>query len=283
MRVAFLASDKPRERVLADAFLEGAARHGHEVQQIQLTGESILPDADVIAVVGVKSRNLYQENQKAGRYVVMLDKGYTRHRGPQGRTWEYWRIAVNDHHPTRHLELMHCPADRWSRLGLDVRPWRRKGGHIVLAGSSAKYHEFYGLANPTTYAKRVVKRLRRHTDRPIVYRPKPSWRDAVPIEGTEYSTSSQAISEVLDSAYALVTHGSNACFEAMVLGVPSLILGNGVAKPISSISEKVINKIRLAPDAERMRLLHNLAYCQWTLPEFASGEAWETIKWMIYN
>ncbi len=276
MRVAFLHSDKPRERILADAFLMGARKHGHETFAVALGSEEMAASYDVVAMVGVKSNLIYHQQRRRGVRVVMMDKGYARGniKGGQIRKWEYWRVSVDAHSPTARLDRRSFPSDRWNRLGLEVAPWREAGSHILLAGSSAKYHEFHGMKDPTTYNRGVVRTLRGLTDRQIVYRPKPSWQDATPLLKTRYSGPGETIYSALSGAWATVTHGSNVCFESMLLGVPCIILGDGVTKPISSTNLDDIEAPRLASEAERMSLLHALAYYQWTEREFAEGDAW---------
>jgi hypothetical protein len=231
--------------------------------------------------VGVKSRELYAGYRKAGIHTVLLDKGFVRGKGR--RAFEYWRVGVNAHHPTRFLETGRSPPGRWIELGLKIEDWRSEGRHVVFAGSSEKYHAFHGLPHPTEYAASVIDALKRHTEREIVYRPKPSWHDATPIDGSRFSLGEEeTIGDVLTDAHALVTHGSGACFEAMVRGVPSVILGDAIARPISSTRVRDIEEPFEAPDMRRQRLLWNVAYCQWTLEEFATGTPWLHIERQLH-
>lgn len=274
MRVAFFASEKQREQELAEAFLAGVKKHGDTgIDQI---GER--NGTDVAVMVGVKSLKLYQECRAQGIHTIMLDKGYQRHKQPGERIWEYWRVAIDAHHPTATLMKVNRPRDRMNDLELTRWRTQTKRGHIVIAGSSAKYHRFYDLPEPTEYATALVARLRQLTKRPIVYRPKPSWHDAIPIHGTKYSPPGEKIGDVLWGAHALVTHGSNACFESVLAGVPCIILGDGVARPISSTDIADIQSPHLASMRERQRWLAALSYCQWTLDEFSSGKAWGIIR-----
>lgn len=284
MRVCFWHSDKPRERVLSDAFLEGVRSCGDEVKARPLQPHVEVDEwADVACMVGVKSRELFHAHWRAGVHTVYLDKGYTRHSVSGGiRAWEYWRVAVDGHHPTHQLEKMTAPRDRLDRLDLHLTSWRNRGEHIVFAGSSAKYHDFYSLPDPTAYAAKYIKRIRSYSKRRIVYRPKPSWKEAVPIEGADYSEGG-SISEALQDAHALVTHGSNAVFEAILMGIPCIVLGDAVAKSISSTDVAQIERPWLATMGEREQWLANLAYMQWTQAEMASGEAWRHIRPQIYG
>lgn len=271
----FYASDKPREQELAATFLAGARVHGQTTEQRALCASPDVKGATAVAMVGVKSKRLFDQTVAAGAVPIMLDKGYVRTRRPDARVWEYWRVSVGAHHPT-HTTLMRrkMPSDRIDQLGLQVRPWRSRGFTVLIAGSSAKYHTFYGLPDPDVYYRDLVERLRRLTDRQLIYRPKPSFKDAKRIKPAEFSTGDESIDQALEGAWALVTHGSNACYEAAALGIPSIVLGDGIAAPISSRSLDEIDNPLLG---KREQWLSNLAYHQWSEPEMQSGEAWATI------
>lgn len=291
MRITFFHSSKPRERLLADAFREGLKNLGGQdtVDFVELTGEAMVADAEVAVMVGVKSRQIFQANWRAGVHVLMIDKGYTRHAAKSPvKLWEYWRVALDAHHPTGYLMDTQRPPDRLMRLGLTFAPdcaSTRLGrdGTILIAGSSAKYHEFYGLKEPTRWTEKLLKAITAVSSRRIVYRPKPSWGDAEPIVGTDYSGNDHTLEQELAQARVMITHGSNACFEAQLAGVPTIILGDGVAKPISPWSIEDLEVSTVATLDERRRWAANLAYCQWTMAEFASGEAWQHIRPGIFG
>lgn len=284
MKIVFFASDKPRERILADAFGYGVRKHGDEFSVTPLTPELVPVDADVVCMVGVKSRELFKMHQQAGTHVVYLDKGYVREAAKSPvKLWKYWRVAMDDHQPTERLMRRELPWERWDDLRIVLPAWRKTGTHVLIAGSSEKYHQFYGLHHPTKWANKLVKALRGFTDRPIVYRPKPSWRDAEPIEGTRYSRGEETIADALADCHVMVTHGSNACFEAQLGGIPTITLGPAVTNPISSRGQDSVEDPYLASYSERQRLLQNLAWWQWTLPEMAQGACWEFLKQEVYG
>lgn len=279
MSLVFFASDKTREQNLADAFVAGARAHRYPAYKSGLCASPDLTGAHVVAMVGVKSKRLFEATVAAGAIPIMLDKGYVRTRVAGARVWEYWRVSVGAHHPTGgSLMLRKMPSDRWEALGLEVAPWQLRGNQIVIAGSSAKYHAFYDLPEPNVYYRDLVAELRALTERPIVYRPKPSYRDAKRIAKTRFSGTSETIRDALWGAHALVTHGSNACFEAALMGVPSIVLGDAVAAPISSTSLAEIEK---PLKGKREQWLSNLAYHQWTEEEMREGQAWGHIaSWL---
>lgn len=279
MKVAFHHSDKPREQALAQAFGAGVRAHGHDFELRRLGPDQRIGDCDLACMVGVKSAELWRRTKRSGTRTLYLDKGYSRHRGPS-RTWEFWRVSLDRHHPTLTTLDIPMPSDRLEAMGLEIKPWRRLGcGPIIIAGSSAKYHDFYGLPDPTRWAAKIIRQISKATSRHITYRPKPSWRDAVPIEGAEFSPSSENLGPMLENAHAIVTHGSNACFDAMVAGVPSIILGEGVALAISDTDFSRIDRPGIPKrDERRIQLLANLAWHQYTEAEMAEGVAWNTIQ-----
>ncbi len=234
-------------------------------------------DCDNIAVVGIKSTIALKAAIDTGTNFILFDKGY--HRWDRiGGIYKFWRVSVNGHHPTHTLMNVNRSHDRLANVGLEIAPWRKSGEYILLAGSSAKYHRHYGLPDPTEWADGVVRELRKHTDRPIYYRPKKSWKGAMPIEGTTWARVTARIEWQLRDSWALITHGSNSCVEALIGGVPSIILGPGVTKSLSSTCLDDIEDPRLASFDERQQLLANLMYQQWTMDEYRSGEAWAVIR-----
>ncbi len=289
MRVTVWHSDKPRERLFANAWKDGVLARGDVCELRSLQPEPVAADCDVAVMFGVKSRALYRAHWDAGAHIVYVDKGYARHKvnDPTG-LWEYWRVAVDAHQPTERLYERHCPPDRWDRLGLTLKPWKTlpdAGGRFLLAGSSQKYHDFYGLSDPTQWATKVVRALKLMAPSwQVLYRPKPSWKDAVPIAGTEWGGGDETIDQALERSDVLVTHGSNAVFDAMLAGVRTIVLGDAVTRQISTTDlDRVAVWPKPVTDADRLRWAHHLAYFQWTLAEISMGECWRWLRPMIYG
>lgn len=279
MLIAFHYSSKQREIDLASAFGGGARLMGHDVEYRPL-GQGPIGECDLAVMVGVKSRDLWLASRAAGVRTLMIDKGYRRHRG-DGRVWEYWRLSLDAHHPTGTTLDRPMPHDRAAALDLPLRPFRVRSGPILIAGSSAKYHAFYDLAEPNSYYSKLIRKLGKATHREIVYRPKPSYRDARPIAGSRYSPGKEQLSNLFADSYCLITHGSNACFDALVYGVPSIILGDGVTKSLSATEIHPLDQLSYPTEDARMQLLANLAYHQWTESEMASGAMFVTLgEWL---
>jgi hypothetical protein len=281
-----------RETNLARAIQAGAKIHGDEVEirAVPDDGQPTIIDCDLVLKIGVKSRNWFRAYNKAGIPYCYFDKGYIRTRA---MVWlEYWRLSVNGHQPLAYVKQAKHDSERANKLGLSFNPWRTGGDAILVDGSSGKHHYFHAdrdysqeqmgelHEDANQIASSLVKRIRSLTKRPIIYRPKPSWKFARPIPGAEYSRGKE-FKNVLARSHVVVTYGSNLCFDAALFGVPSIVLGHGIAGPISSTDLSELENPHLAPEHVRQQWLNNVAWTQFhALDEFENGMAWEVIKAM---
>lgn len=225
---------------------------------------------DIACMVGVKNLDALQEHRARGIPVIYIDKGYDRGVG-------IWRISFNAHQPTEYLGEWGKNDARLAKFRWRIPTWRKSGAHVLMAGSGMKYHYMKDLGHPTDYAGITVAEIRKYSTRVIKYRPKPSWGEAVPVAGTDFSRE-KTIYEPLKNAWALITYGSNSCFEAMMTGIPSIVTGDAVTRSISSNCISEIERPRLAGHSEVKQLLCNLSYSQWHYDEFADGSLWDFIK-----
>lgn len=270
-RIAILASDNDWERNWRDALERGIVSHGDTVATEAAARNG---DADAVAFVGVKRKADYDYFRSIGVTTIMFDKGYNRDK--VAGYPKYWRIAINAHSCTGDIDFSADHA-RVHTLGVELMPWRSSGDHILYAGSSAKYHAFCDLPPPERYVQDVCAYLKDISEYPVLYRPKPSYMDAKEIEAAEMRRAGR-INDALRDVHAVVTHGSNACFEAVCAGVPCIILGGGVARPISSTSLDDINSPYLASDSEREAWLNGLSYWQWSRAEMENGKCWDYVR-----
>lgn len=201
---------------------------------------------------------ILRECERTGEDYIYCDHSYFKaHRcdlhtnKPNG----YFRLVKNDRYAR---DLGECPSDRFERLGVKIKPWRKSGRHIVVVPVS-RFVAAYNGFNASDWLGTTLARLKEVTDRPITIKPKDS--DA-PIE------------DVLENAWALVTMESNAAIDALVAGVPVFA---GVSAAVAPIANMSLDQIESPPMGDREGLFSMLAYQQWTLEEIASGEARESM------
>lgn len=291
MNIVFYSAGKPREEMLADA-LALSVRNTKDTFEKRWNGDYGETDAgddrkypgpskdtDVVCVFGVKgrSRAILEDHWLMGKSTLFFDKGYSRQKGEGGHT-EYSRISVNAASPADYMMERKCSTDRWVKLNVNLQPRQSKGGHVLICGSSGKYHEFHRIGDPTEYNVKIVKRLLKLTSRQLIYRPKPSDHAARPIAGASYSHGECSIIQALRGAHCLVTHGSASAMDAIIQGVPAIVLGKGVASPVAENDLDKIEEARFPTYDDRLRWCFALAYCQWTTQELREGIAWDHLR-----
>lgn len=276
MKVVFyVAPGKFREEGLLQAVQRGveAAGDGFEVHPNNI---SVPVAGDVACMIGMKSTDLRLRCLAAGQRVLTFDKGYD-------RKDDWWRVSVDRHQPTDYLLDITRPGDRMTAAGWQMLPWRKSGQFVLIAGGGAKYHSVWGMEGPADWASRITREIREAGWKgEIQYRPKPSQPDKTVPKGAVLS-SPKYMTQALEDCWAMVTFGSNACFEAMCMGVPSIVLGDAVMRDVSSRSIEAVCKPFMAPDAVRRTILSNLAYCQFRQIEWSGGIAWPEVKRQMHE
>lgn len=273
VRVVFYRSPgKFREEPLQRAVQAACELAGDEFVVELNSVEEPAPGA-VAIMVGMKATALRQRCIAAGQRVIIADKGYD-------RKDDWWRVAIDAHQPSKYLMQLNRPKDRMKAAGWRFLPWHHenKRQFVLIAGGGAKYHSVWNLSPPAVWADETARAIRAAGwTGEIRYRPKPSQPDKTVPAGTVLSAPKYMV-QALEHCHAIVTYGSNACFEAICSGVPSVITGDAVMAAVSSRSVNEVCAPYLATDAERMTALRNLAYCQFRETEFIAGTAWPELK-----
>jgi hypothetical protein len=159
------------------------------------------------------------------------------------------------------------PSDgkRFQALGLEVKPWRRSGDHVVVCEQSPQFMREIARY-PGDWTRDVTQRLEAQ-GRPVRLRPwsphKPSLAVTLPDD--------------LMGAHALVTWSSAAAVEAMQAGVPIVTMGPCAVAHLSGSLED-LEHLPLADDSARLACLRAMADHQFTLEEIERGEAWARLN-----
>lgn len=123
----------------------------------------------------------------------------------------------------------------------------------------------------------MVDSIRGVTDRPIIYRPRPSHNAAVQLQGATLSTG--PLADDLARSAVVVTHGGNIAWDAAQAGVPLFCINEfSFAAPIAELDWICLGMPRGVSKERVEKWAANVAYCQYTISEFASGLGWAHIK-----
>lgn len=185
--------------------------------------------------------DIVRQCEWVGRDYTYVDHGYFK----RGYYDGYFRVCRNALQSQPNGDF---PSDRWESLDLGLRPWNRTGRQILVCPISGYLGKFLGI-DAVKWTETVVRELSRHTDRPIIVKQK----DGTPLP--------------LKDAWCLVTYTSNASVDAIISGVPVIVLGDHPAKELSWTWRQIESPVW----PEREPWCWNLAYSQFTLEEIARG------------
>ena len=210
------------------------------------------PDTPVVWGVLRNSDQVVAAARAEGRDFFYTDHAYF----GRGHYLNY-RITRNAHEAGR---VRDCPPDRARALGVELAPWRRGGGTVLVCPPTRYFMEAHDCPN---WLEDTLATLRACTDRPVEIRGKPAAGEP-----------GEPLGSALSRAYAIVTHSSNVAVEAAVAGVPVFVAPTSAAAPVGEIDLSRIERPR-RPDREAW--VNHLAYSQFGFDELADGTAWRLL------
>lgn len=231
------------------AVIAGFQRHGYRTAN--QPNPNPRPD-DVLLVWNRYSRHEHycKQYEAVGAKVIIMENGYI------GQT----KALARSHHNGAGW-WPEPVEDRWSKLGIELKPWRTTGDYVLVLPQRGIGET--GVAMPRNWLPSVLDKLRRFTDRPIKIRKHPGMTKSVPLE------------DDLARAWACVTWGSGAGIKALAYGVPVIHeFRQWIGAPAASGNMDIESPVM----GNRLAMFQRLAWAQWTLEELASGEAFE---WLL--
>lgn len=214
---------------------------------------------EIIPIVGCQpeSTALIKRWRHHKRTWIYWDRGYCRRvfatHLPRGENGGYYRWHVNS------FQLQHIrnvPDDRWKAMRTDVLPWQKNGRHIVIAAPTRTYARFHETRD---WIADTIDALARVTDRQLVIRDKESKR---------------SLQSDLAGAHCLVTHGSIAAVEAVILGTPVFVHVDSAA---ALVGRTDLSQVEKPVYPERQPWLNSLSYAQWNETELTDGTLWKML------
>lgn len=216
---------------------------------------------EIIPIIGCSSylKGTIDEWREKKRPFIYWDRGYARRvfatSLPTGTDGGFYRWHMN---AFQLQAIRDVPKDRWTSLATDIKPWVKGGRHIVIAAPSRTYAKFHGTEG---WIADTIDALARVTDRQLVIRDK------------EHVVN-RKLDRDLEGAHCLVTHGSIAAVESVIMGCPVFVHPDSAAALMGKTDLKEIERpVYLDRDA----WVNSLAYCQFNERELVDGTLWRLI------
>lgn len=275
MRVSVsVARLNPHASLTCKAIAKGISRCGDHVD-VRPDINHKVDDYDAVVLWGYTEpcQKIIENCKRIGIPWLFMDMGYWR------REKNYFKVAVNDRHPTRYLMSYSMPDDRLRKLKVSVKPWKpNPDGIILVAGMSHKASWSWGF-DYEEYERNTIKKISElYPDIPIVYRPKPNWSGSKVIPNSRFDRRTP-LHKMWPIVRCVVSHHSNVCCDALIEGIPAF------AKYGAASVFKEYDLTKILDDAEppqRYQWAANLAYAQWNIEEMRSGLCWDFFKQMDF-
>ena len=283
----------PNKVLLMDNFAQGVRVQGDEV--IEYHGRTPLRDQlDVGFVLGF---TLEQNHRRViidslinqGARPVFVDSNILHYaRGEH----EWHRYSLDTVYPDTGTYFFSDQLyPKWigysSWHGVNARPWRTQGNHILILCQRPHGWNMFGN-NQQAWLDSVIARIRQHSSRPIRIRMHPG-------DGTrnqQIATIKQRhgntveiswaanIREDLENCWAAVGYNSTPNVVAAIEGVP-VFLEDPVHSWAKDVAFTNIADIENPPLPERSKWLEQIANIHWSNDEVRAGHLWSAIKQYI--
>ena len=171
--------------------------------------------------------------------------------GPQ--PWHYYAVSDGFHNDASRVK--EGAPERWARLGVELKPWRADGEHILVAPNRS-----FGVPERTMHpdwAQRTAGRLAKQTKRPVRIREHPG-----------NNAPRRPLSEDLKGCWAVYVWSSSVAVHALAAGIPTFIEAPFQIVKGASASGPVDAPVM----PERLPHFERLAWGQFTCAELESGE-----------
>ena len=275
--------------MLMDNFKHGAKVCGDEV--VDFSGNSLpTTDLDLGFVLGYtlednfrkKIINILKTNNTPAVFVDSNILHYSR------KEHEWHRYSLNSVYPDSGTYFFdQLDLSKWTTYsswhGVETRPWRQQGNHIVIFCQRPK--GFNMFTDQEAWLDKTIKRLRKYSQRPIRIRMHPGdgtkEKQITKLEkkyGSEVQISTAPeIREDLIDCWCTVGYNSTPNVVAAIEGVPGYVFD-----PLHSWAADVaftdLSLIEDPPMPDRSAWLHKIANIHWSNQEVRSGVLWQAIK-----
>lgn len=255
-------------RPVFDAFANSLVDSGHTVVYNDSSA-----DIDVIWSVlwhGRMARNkTIWENKKP---TIVLEVGGIN----RGTTW---KVGLNGINRDAYFGEQDNDRSRADLLGLVCKPWRSNGDFILICGQHDKSLQWQNMPRMSTWFLETYDEIRKHTERPIVFRPHPRCRlehierglkNVHRQEPVKIGGSYDDFDMGFDNVHCTISYSSNPGIHSILDGIPAFVSTHSLAYPVGNDID-FLHDIEDPMMPERTQWLNDYAHTEYTIEEISQG------------
>ncbi len=255
-------------RPIFDAFAAGCIHHGIDVVYND-------PSADVNVIWSIlfygrmaPNKEIWSQNKPT----IVLEVGGIK----RGTTW---KVGLNGINRDAYWGDSNNDDSRKRLLGLEVKPWRTDGKYILICGQHDKSLQWKNMPRMSNWFLNTYDEIRKHTDRPIIFRPHPRCRLEHIERGLRYverqepthiANTYDDFDMGFDNVWATISYSSNPGIHSCINGIPAFVGPSSLAYNVANDIDFLHNiEQPLTPD--RTQWLNDYAHTEWTIEEIFQG------------
>ena len=215
---------------------------------------------------------IWEQNRLMNKPVIVLEVGGIN----RGVTW---KVGLNGINRSAYFGPDNNNDDRHRLLGLSLRPWRTNGEYILICGQHDKSLQWQDMPSMSNWFMQTYREIRKHTDRPIVFRPHPRCRlphielglkHVYRQEPKQIGGSYDDFDMGFDNVHCTISYSSNPGIHSILNGVPAFVSTHSLAYPVGNDID-FLHDIEKPMMPERQQWLNDYAHTEYTVEEISQG------------
>ena len=257
-----------------DAFANSLNDSGHTVVYNDSSA-----DVDVIWSVlfhgrMARNRQVWEQNRLLNKPVIVLEVGGIN----RGTTW---KVGLNGINRDAYFGEQDNDRSRADHLGLVCNPWRSNGDFILICGQHDKSLQWQNMPRMSNWFLETYDEIRKHTDRPIVFRPHPRCRlehierglkNVHRQEPRHVNGTYDSFDMGFDNIHCTISYSSNPGIHSVIEGVPAFVSNHSLAYDVANDID-FLHDIENPMVPERTQWLNDYAHTEYTIEEISQGLA----------
>lgn len=203
-----------------------------------------------------------------GYEVLVMERGYI------GDRFKYTSLGWNG--LNNYAEFPQYPDDggeRFKSMGGVIKPWKKGGDYILILGQ-VRGDASLQRKDIAPWYQAVAAAAKKYHNLPVYFRPHPDSKRRGGYRGIEgiVNLEKGSLEAALDGALFSIAYNSNSCLDSVLAGVPCYAGDRG-----TMAHDLCMNDWKVLFYPSREKVVHHIAFTQWSQEEIRSGEALKKI------
>jgi len=199
-----------------------------------------------------------------------------------------WKLGINGINRDADFAVDdYMPDDRVQKFGIVLQPWKQQGEYVLICGQHGHSEQWRNMPDMDAYYRNTITEIRKFTDKPIVVRSHPRYRESLhwacdmqwyTEQGVTWNIPKHVqqtydnfdLEHMLKHTHFTVSHSSNAGITSVIHGVPAVVSEHSLAYDVGTSMGGWLSK------PNRHVWLSRMTYTEWFADEI--GVQWNRIR-----